>query len=123
MGHCASISDGQGKKICLEHMYTLLEQMLKVCTNLSQEQQSWQMLTTYADVFNIDKAYVGRMTLLEHRILVYQSTAPIPQPPQTLSIENDQEMEDQVQQLMNQMLVEPGKKVWSSPVVRVQKKD
>lgn len=64
------------------------------------------MLTTYTDVFSNGKAYVKWMTLLEHGILMDQSTAPISQPLQSLGIEKDPEIEDQGLQLVRQKLVE-----------------
>ena len=116
----------QGDKVpttCPEHMKGLLDQALRTCQNDHQAMRTAQLLTSYADVFSKDDEDVGRTDLVRHTIPVVPGTTPIRQPPRRLGPEKDKEVEEQVAQLIEKGLVEPGGGAWSSPVVLVRKKD
>ena len=123
IGCCRRIQGDQVPPTCPEHMRDLLNQALKTCDSDHQATRVAQLLISYSDVFSKDDEDVGRTDLVRHAIPVAPGTTPIRQPPRRLGPEKDKEVEEQVVQLVEKGLVEPGGGAWSSPVVLVRKKD
>ena len=116
LGCCRRFQGDEVPTTCPEHMRDLYEQALRTCQSDHQAMRVAQLLTSYADVFSKDDEDVGHTDLVRHAIPVAPDTTPIRQPPRRLGPEKDKEVEEQVSQLVEKGLVEPGGGAWSSPV-------
>ena len=92
--------------------------------NLSdaQQQQLYNLLLTYSEVFSITDNDFGRTTVLQHTIQTGDS-APIRQHTRRISHYQRDEVKKLIDNVLTRDIIQPSTSPWASPVVIVRKKD
>ena len=91
---------------------------------LSEEEQYKvrQVLERCEDAFSVSDSDVGRLSVPEHHIVLYDDT-PISQKPRRFPEPVTAEIERQCKELQLLDIIEPSTSEWSAPVVPIRKKD
>ena len=89
--------------------------------NVSQQRKANAFFSRFSDIFSDSKAYIGRTDLIRHNIDRGDSR-PIKQPPRCIPYDMWEEVGEQVKEMLNDDIIEPGRNPWSSPVVLVREK-
>ena len=129
--HVASIFQLPHVNLCGVSQSTTMSQKKKVLwgiasnvTTLSdtEQEQFYALLTSFADIFPINKDDLGRTRLLQHSIDTW-SAPPIKQPPRCIPQHKQQEAQRLLQEKLNKNIFSRSHNPWSSPIILVQKKD
>ena len=93
-------------------------------SHLSRDQKLrvFEAIRKHPGVFSSDDTDIGRASVTEHQIVLYDQT-PIYQRPRRFPQPITEELERQCQELSNADIIEPSSSPWSSPIVPVRKKD
>jgi len=104
-----------------DHLRDLYERSV-VGLSTPEQEEVYQFLTEFSDLFSSGPQDLGCTDLVQHRINTGQ-TPPIRQPPRRLPLAKREEAEMAVQEMQKHGVIEPASSPWSSPVVLVKKKD
>ena len=88
----------------------------------TQQQDLYNVLLQYHDIFAIDKHDLGRTNALKHQINTGDAQ-PIRQRARRVPPARRREAEKLLDDMLNNNIIQPSSSPWASPVVLVQKKD
>lgn len=115
-------SDSVSPAYIPQHVRAVYENAVVNCYNNQNTRVLGRLLTDQADVFRA-VTDVGLSDLVQHSIPNPPDIQPINQPPWSLDLEKNQEVDRQVNDLVSRGMVEQADSTWSSPVVLVKTKD
>ena len=105
-----------------QHLQDLVDRSVKLLDE-TQQSQTVDLLTRFADVFSRNSDDLGRTNLVQHQINTTERAAPIRQPARRLPMSQCDEAQRQIEKMEKQKVIEPSASPWASPVVLVKKKD
>ena len=97
---------------------------VQLSDQLSEDEQAKvrHVLDRCDDVFSVSDSDIGKLTVPEHHIILYDDT-PISQKPRRFPEPVTSEIERQCKELQLLDIIEPSTSEWSAPVVPIRKKD
>ena len=107
-----------------EKEHLLWEMAVKCSPGLSEGEQNqfYQLLLSYSDIFADTGSDVGRTNKLKH-IIFTGDTQPIRQPARRVPPHRKAEVSKLLQEMLEKDIIERSNSPWASPVVLVRKKD
>ncbi len=122
-GVCSSIhrGTGDGSKNTASHRNINLESMCAKKLDQTKKEELLSLLEEFQDVFysggKLETVRVG----IEHRIRLKENTAPIAHRPRRLSLEEQAEVREEIDELIKMGIVRQSNSPWAAPIVCARK--
>ena len=118
----AELSDDSTVSASKQQLITDMVNQLGSHVSTSQQQQLFELLLDFADIFSAFPSDLGYTAKLQHHIDTGNST-PIRQPLRRIPPARRQQTHQLLQEMLENNIIQPSSSPWASPIVLVQKKD